>query len=701
MNKYILMFSCLLLSLCMQVAGNGIAYYDAEEKIYLDILNSEIDVRVTDQVSVTTITQLFRNPASDSLKIRYAFPLLETASATQLRYKYEGTWYTAAIEAVPQDSLQNGNNGSPGNSELRQYLGDTPLIYDIDVAIPPHDSLSVELTYVELLPYKLGLVSYLMHFNVNSLLYDEAIDCQFHMSLYSQRTINDINLISPGIGGVSEVIYGDSVTIDFSLADYLPADDISVSYELSSDELGLFCLSSFMPDSLVPDDLGNGFFTFIVEPEPQPENQIISKYFTLIIDRSGSMSGQKIVDARDAAIFIVDHLNESDMFNIVSFNHEITSFRSAHVENSIQNRNSAINYIQSLNADGSTNISGAFATAVPQFSSAQENTANIIIFLTDGRQTAGIQDTDELIAYINDLVVESETDLSLFSFGIGSGTNERLLRTISYDNQGLSEFLSNNELESVITEFFLLINNPVLLETSMEFSPDIITELYPGNLPNLYVGQQMIVSGRYPESAETVATLSGTAFGQAVDYNYNPELAADYREEYLFLMKIWAKQKIETLLSEYFKNQGDTSLANPLQREIIEISMAYGVISPFTSYQGIEDDTDVSYSLIDGEHIEESSSLVSNQYCSDLKVLGVNRFAGMYLQFDYSYHELKPGRIILTTLSGQVIAMEDILIDYGENKIDISNLTGNLPRGMYSISLQIESEILSVLFTIQ
>lgn len=701
MYKYILLFSCLVLSLCIKVQANGVAYYDAEENIYFDIVSTSIDVRITDQVSVTTITQYFRNPASDSLQVRYAFPLIETASATELRYQFDQIWYTAAIEAVPQDSLENGNNGSPGSSELRQYLGDTPLIYDIDVAIPPSDTIAVELTYVELLPYKLGRVSYLMHADVNSLIYDEVINCQFHLSLHSQRTVNDIELISPGVGDVNEFIYGDSATVSFYAEEYVPTEDISVSYELSTEELGLFCLSSFMPDSLVPDDLGNGFFTFIVEPEPQPDNQIISKYFTLIVDRSGSMSGQKIIDARNAASFIVDHLNESDQFNIVSFNQNVTSFRNSHVESTTQNRNSAHAYIQSLIADGSTNISGAFATAVPQFTAAQDNTANIIIFLTDGLQTAGITNTDELITFINQLVVESETEISLFCFGIGSGTNERLLRTISYDNQGLSEFLSDNELESVITEFFLLINNPVLLQTSMEFTPDIISELYPGNLPNLYVGQQMIVSGRYQESAETMASLSGTAFGQTVEYNYNPQLEANYLEEYLFLMKIWAKQKIETLLSEYFKNQGDTTISNPLKREIIDISMAYGVISPFTSYQGIEDDADISYTSLEETFGDESSTLTSNQYCSDLKVLETFGSYERYLQFNYIYHELKSGRIIIKSISGQVIAMKDIDIDQGENRVNISDLTANLPKGLYSLSLQIESESLSVLFVVR
>ncbi|MBN1950954.1 MAG: VWA domain-containing protein [Bacteroidales bacterium] len=702
MKKLCFALSFLALVSMWQVKGNGIAFKDSATDTFLDILESKVNVRVTDQVSVTTISQLFLNTSGDSISPRYAFPLPETASATSLRYRVNGTWYEAAIAAEPQDSLNDGGSGTSVPSDLGIYLGNTPLIYDIETAVPANDSLLVELTFVELLPYKLGQVSYLLPFDINTLLEDEYQDCNFHLAIYSQRGINSISLLSPSSGEIVVENYTDSALIDFSFDEKKFYENISMFYELSADELGLFCLSSFMPDSLVPDEYGNGFFTFIVEPEPQPENQIISKYFTLIIDRSGSMTGQKIIDARDAARFIVNNLNDNDYFNIISFSSDITGFRSQHVLNTTTNQNDALAYISSLQAEGSTNISGAFDKAVPQFSAASENTANIIIFLTDGEQTSGITDTDQLIEHIDQLIVNSETNINLFSFGIGSSTNERLLRTISYDNYGLSEFLADSELESIITEYFLLINNPVLLQTSMTFSPDIVTEIYPGQLPNLYIGQQMIVSGRYSESAESVATLAGKAFGIDVEYSYNPNLASEYREEYLFLMKLWAKQKIETLLAEYYKNQYAPSMADPLKEEIINLSISYGVISPFTSYQGYDDGAYDSGFLTALEvlKVDNRFSQNSNSYCTNLKVLGGNLDDAVLVSFEYTCPELKPGRIMITNLAGQVLGLLDIDIRNGDNMLDITELVSGLNPGLYNLSLEIGSEVLSVLFTV-
>ena len=91
----------------------------------------------------------------------------------------------------------------------------------------------------------------------------------------------------------------------------------------------------------------------------------------------------------------------------------------------------------------------------------------------------------------------TETNILLFSFGIGSYVNEQLLSQIAISNNGFATFLLNNELEEILTTFYQQIRNPVLLNTSISFDPQYLTQIFPDPLPNLYKGQQMIVSGRY------------------------------------------------------------------------------------------------------------------------------------------------------------------------------------------------------------
>lgn len=587
-----------MLSLSASLFANGVIIPDSASIKYLPLISSTVEVSVDGQVAITKATQVFKNTTADSLKIQYAFPMPLEASALSLFYKTNGQWYEAKFSATEQDSISGGSETTV-DYELLTYLGENPLVYSLDQPIQADSTLTVELVYVELLEYKLGKVNYNYpnDYDIVADSIDRLIDQQkMHFSLLSDRTITDIKLLSHTADSITNS--GTEANIYFSLAESKANQDYSIQYILSQEELGLYSYSTFLPDTMIPDTYGNGFFLFVAEPDPSENQKVIDKVFTLIIDRSGSMSGDKIIQARNAAKFITQNLNLGDKFNIIDFASDITSFRGEHVDFTAANESAALDYINNLMATGSTNISGAFGEAIPQFSAASSNTANIIIFFTDGQQTAGITDTDLLIEYVDNLVVQNEAKISIFTFGIGSSTNERLLTTLAANNNGLADFLGNEELEEKITEFYLLIRNPVLINTSILTDPDLLGEIYPSRLPNLYKGQQMILAGRYDEAIPFQMTLSGEAFGDPVSYAYEPVLSDSIISQYAFIPKIWAKQKIADLLTEYYQLNPSTSQADSIKSVIIDISLDYRVISPFTSFKGsfkIEGGSDQGY----------------------------------------------------------------------------------------------------------
>ena len=594
-NLFTLVFA---LSISAYVLSNGVIIPDSANIKYLPLISSTVDVSVDGQVAITTATQVFLNTTEDSLKIQYAFPMPLGASALSLSYKTNNTWYEAKFSATEQDSISGGKETTVDN-ELLTYLGENPLVYSLDQTIRADSTLTIELVYVELLEYKLGKVNYNYpnDYDIIADSIDRLIDQQkMHFSLLSDRTITDVKLLSHTADSINNT--GNEADIYYTVTGANANQDYSVQYMLSQEELGLYSYSTFLPDTMIPDPYGKGFFLFVAEPDPSENQKVIDKVFTLIIDRSGSMSGDKIVQARNAAKFITQNLNLGDKFNIIDFASDIRSFRGEHVDFTAANESAALDYIDNLLATGSTNISGAFGEAIPQFSAASSNTANIIIFFTDGQQTAGITNTDLLIEYVDNLVLQNEAKISIFTFGIGSSTNERLLATLAANNNGLADFLGNDELEAKITEFYLLIRNPVLINTSIQTEPDILEEIYPVWLPNLYKGQQMIFAGRYDESVPFQLTLSGEAFGDPVSYAYEPVLSDSIISQYAFIPKIWAKQKIETLLTEYYRLNPSTSQADSIKSVIIDISLDYRVISPFTSFKGsfkTEGGSDQSY----------------------------------------------------------------------------------------------------------
>jgi len=579
--KRLLFTFVILILLFTNILANGVCIIDGKNGVYLKLISSEINVSVENQVAVVTTTQKFKNERTSAVNISYGFPLPETASSTGLRWDLGEGWIAAQIKPTPQDTTLPGPSGET-HPNLKSFLGETPLFFPVEQAILPDSFLIVELTYVELLSYKSGNVDF-VYPNDYSLLQNSPLDKQdLSFSLTSPRTIENILLLSSH--NVTNLTNdGTNANLRCGLTNIQASQDYRVRYSLSLSELGLFSVSTMIPDSLLPDPWG-GFFLFVAEPDPSESTETIDKVFTFIIDRSGSMSGNKIVQARDAASFIVEHLNEGDKFNIVDFSGNVSSFRNSHIDYNVANEQAALAYITSIRASGSTNISGAFDMAVPQFSAATSSTANIIIFFTDGQATAGITYTDQLSSHVNNLVAQTETDISIFTFGIGSGANQQLLTLLATDHNGIAEFLGSDDLESRITDFYLQIRSPVLLDTKMSFSSQSILETYPDPLPNLYKGHQMIVTGRYQEPGTVTVTLSGIALGADVNYEYSLELADSSIQKNQFLTKIWAKHKLENLLVQYYLDP-HSQQAEILKQQIIEFSIAYGVISPFTSYE--------------------------------------------------------------------------------------------------------------------
>ncbi|MFN0214559.1 MAG: T9SS type A sorting domain-containing protein, partial [Saprospiraceae bacterium] len=134
-----------------------------------------------------------------------------------------------------------------------------------------------------------------------------------------------------------------------------------------------------------------------------------------------------------------------------------------------------------------------------------------------------------------------------------------------------------------ISEFYQTVRNPVLLNTSMSFDPDLVYETYPLPLPNLYKGSQMLVVGRYNTPGLVNATFNGTAFGAPVSYNYPMVLTDKDSVLMRFLPKIWAKQKAE-YLSQLYYAATDPAEAEVLKAQILHLSICYGVITSLTSF---------------------------------------------------------------------------------------------------------------------
>jgi Ca-activated chloride channel family protein len=224
---------------------------------------------------------------------------------------------------------------------------------------------------------------------------------------------------------------------------------------------------------------------------------VVAKRMLFVLDRSGSMGGEKIVQAKDALKFTVNNLNEGDVFNIIDFSTDVQKFSVDPVAVTASSRQEALNYIDRLSAGGGTNINEALLSAL---NAAQaDNLANMVIFLTDGQPTVGVTDNELIRQNVGN---GNTNDARLFVFGVGYDVNTHLLDNLSGENRGVSTYVRPNEnIEVAVSSFFSKINHPVLSDLALDYGSISIYDFFPKELPDLFKGSQIIEFGRYGTAA--------------------------------------------------------------------------------------------------------------------------------------------------------------------------------------------------------
>ncbi len=550
----------LLLFLCLSPALYADAVLkDREASMsYLFPIAVSVRTEVAGQVAVTTTRQTFRNTTGKPIKLQYGFPLGLRASVTDFTWYQHGTLRTAKLSGKPQDSVSGGPGGTP-DIAFQEFLGKSPFVFSFVDSLAADSVLVVDLTYMELLQYTQGKVEY--SYPLRQFLTEQfAFDFQF--SLSSGRKIESIEALSHTI----EFAHTEHSAEGSYIGETEPVNgNLVLRYRLSQQDLGAFMLSH-KPNG---DD---GYFIMLAEPDPDTSpDKVIQKIFTFIIDVSGSMAGVKMDQAREAALYCIDHLNPKDKFNIIAFSSNIRKFALQPVAATPENIDSGLDYIRSLTAGGGTNLQDAVIQGLLQ--DMADTTSNVIVFLTDG-QAALDQQT----------VVNANTkNVRIFVFGIGTDVDQNLLQQLAANNNGLSEFLGTNNVETSIGGFYNKIRNPLLLSPTVAFSAGEVYETYPLKLPDIYVGEQLVMLGRYRQPGPAQATLAGKSAEQVVEYTYDVEFTGDSLIN-VFLPKMWAKQKIDALLVLMSGVAENSNQWKEWKAEIIRLSLLYGIVSPFSSF---------------------------------------------------------------------------------------------------------------------
>ena len=545
----------------------------------LNIKSVKITTRIDAQVATTKVEQVFENESPYRLEGSYFFPIPENASISDFAI-YDGDKRMAA-EIVEKDKARRIYNEivrrqiDPG---LLEYAG-KDLFQASVFPIEPRSTKKIELTYSQILKNEGGTVSYRYELGSGRRIQPQPIR-EIAASVEINSPIDLKNIFSPS-HKISVSKDGERrARLSFEGKGEDSQKDFLLYYSLSEKDFGVSLLTHREPGK-------DGYFLMLISPKSNiGEQERVAKDIIFILDTSGSMSGEKIDKARAALKFGVESLSAHDRFNIISFSGEEHLMKASLIEADRDGKQAGLKFIESLRAEGGTNINDALVAAFKQFQSSDRPA--MIVFLTDGLPTVGPTDVKQIVKNVADV---NRASVRLFSFGVGYDVNTNLLDKLSADNRGVSDYIEPQEdLEVKVSNFFARVNYPVLSDLKLDFGGVETDLIYPRALGDLFKNSQLVIVGRYKNivSSATVRLTGRTGAREEV-FSFAKQSFPEERSDNPFLGRLWATRRVGYLLEQVRLNGENQELKD----EIIQLGTRYGIVTPYTSFLVTEDMKDI------------------------------------------------------------------------------------------------------------
>ena len=339
---------------------------------------------------------------------------------------------------------------------------------------------------------------------------------------------------------------------------------------------------------------GQGYYTMLLSPGSWENKKAVPRDIIFAIDTSGSMRVKKLDQAKAALDFCIDKLNPEDRFEIIRYSTETETLFNKLRTAKKQQTKEAKEFVKGLKAGGGTAIEEALVLAIETVSK-QENKESIrptqIIFITDGRPTIGETRTDKIIDRLVKKKQEIKGNMRIFSFGIGTDINTKLLDLISQKTKASTEYvLPEENIEHKVSRFYEKVSQPVMVNISIKTGDNVrLNEQHPNNLPDLFKGDQLVIFGRYKTKKKGTENnikfeLDGNIAGEKVKLKFETKI--EKKSKNSFIPKLWATRRVGYLLEE-IRLHGENK---ELKDEVVALSRKWGIVTPYTSYLIIEDE---------------------------------------------------------------------------------------------------------------
>ncbi len=558
-------------------------------------LSTDVKVTINGVVARTQLTQTFSNNTVEWLEGVYSFPLPEDAAVDTLNMIIGEQVIEGEIQEKQQAerTYQAAKKSGKRTSLVKQVR---PNLFTTKLAnIGPNEQIKIQIEFQQLIKIDGTTFSYRLpmgitpRFNpkqtISQSLDTETLSSvvtQFNTTSQPDRPVSFVVDLKAGF----ELSKIDSPHHQINVQPIGDIQQITLDNAIQADRdfiLKWYPLLGQKPKAtLLSETIDQQTYNLLVILPPTHDlvqQKVQPREVIFVVDSSGSMEGESMVQAKAGLRFALQQLNADDSFNIIDFDSESHQLFSDARSVTEQTLETAEQFIDTMNADGGTNIASAVQMALVKPNSSK---LRQIVFLTDG----SIGNEQEIFSLIRSKLGNNR----LFTIGIGSAPNSYFMTKAAEEGRGTFTYISDTEqVQTELKTLFKKLRYPVLKNLGIDtngVAKSVLQnlELQPKQLRDLYLGEPLYATYKTPTNYDKVSSPLNL-IGFADGYEWSFTLPNTQNGQDLGVAKLWARMKIDSLRNEI---SHDYSNAAHYKKAITDTALDFHLVSDYTSLVAVD-----------------------------------------------------------------------------------------------------------------
>lgn len=271
---------------------------------------------------------------------------------------------------------------------------------------------------------------------------------------------------------------------------------------------------------------------------------VIPKHVLFVIDVSLSIKVDELQETRKALARFLPRLSKQDSFNVIRFSERIWKLFPEFVPPTEENIAKALEFCDRIPHEKMTDVYSAIQTIVSTIPSG-DRPCNVYL-VSDGASTMGVKSLRKIVS---DFSAVLPPRVSLYVFDAGTGGNLFLLDMLAYKGRG--RFTHSDQRigsSSPLNQLFSKFNEPILVDIVSKYAGLKVDEVYPESIPNLYLGEPIVLYGRCLPGRKAFIYLRGLSATEYHEFKYRVDLKTAETGD-SEIARQWAKGKIRHLAS--------------------------------------------------------------------------------------------------------------------------------------------------------